>query len=156
MDIKAREAIKDGTFSFTWIPPRIIPERIPTSIVSITEMINAGIGSIPLSENFIMTVKTNTLPTEHIVPMERSMDPNSKIGVIPAAIIIRGAESLNRFIRFAELRKLGCKIVNTAVRSITTIKQKYFCMFSRRFNFLLVKFFSTVNPPYIIMLTILT
>jgi hypothetical protein len=65
------------------------------------------------------------LATEQAAPIERSIEPKIRMAVIPDAIMMSGAESLNSVLRLALPRKLLWAIVNPIIRIITAEKLKY-------------------------------
>jgi len=105
--MNAKEAIKEGTFNLVCIKDRIMPDTTPVSIVISIDNITARTIFIFLSEKPIISFNTRTLLTEHIAPTDKSIDPSKSTKVMPAAIIISGAESLRRLTIFAVFKKFG-------------------------------------------------
>ena len=78
----------------------------------------------------MITRTVSTLATEQAAPMDRSIEPSSRIAVMPDAMMIRGAESLNRVFRFACPKKRGCTSVKPATSIMMAEKLKYRMTFS--------------------------
>jgi len=124
-DINPREAMNEGTLSLTCMVPKSRPANAPNARDMNKARIAATFGEPMAGPSLFITITVITLATEQAAPIERSIDPNSNIAVIPEAMMRRGAVSLSRVLKFAWPRNLGCKTVKPMINMTIAEKLKY-------------------------------
>jgi hypothetical protein len=128
--MKPKDAINDGTLNLTCMVPSSAPAKAPKAKETNRARIAAFTGEPMAGPRVFIIATVSTLDTEQAAPMERSMDPNNNMAVIPDAMMIRGAESLSSVFKFACPRNLGCSTVKPMTKMIIAEKLKYRMMLS--------------------------